>query len=84
MNTMSGYPPTHQSPGPSPAGRGWSQQPQPGFSPTGMPTQAYGSMQMPGSAGGYGHDQNSAGGWGQASASAYQRNPAANNSFGGY
>ena len=84
MNSMPGYPPAHHSPGPSPASRGWTQQPQGNFPPSGMPPQGYGNMQMPGSAGGYGHDQNPAAGWGQQPTSGYPRNPPTNNSFGGY
>lgn len=82
---MSGYPPTHHSPGPvsSPGARGYGQA-QGGFPSAGFPPQGYG--QMPGSAGGYGHDQNSAGGWGQGGTAGFPRNPSAgaNNGFAGY
>ena len=84
INSMPGYPTSHQSPGPSPAGRGWSHA-QGGFSGPGMAPQGYGNIQMPGSAGGYGQDQNSAG-WGQPSATGFSRNTAnnGNHSYGGY
>ncbi|MCJ1375162.1 hypothetical protein MMC20_006396 [Loxospora ochrophaea] len=84
MNSMSGYPANHQSPGPSPASRNWPQS-QGNFGGPGMPPQGYGNMQMPGSAGGYGPtDQNSAGSsWGPPSAGGFSRNPPAGN-FGGY
>ena len=82
MNSMPGYPPAHQSPGPSPAGRGWNQQPQGSFPSTGMPPQGHGNVQMPGSAGGYGHQPSYAGVWGDTAHSGYTRNQPTNNNFG--
>lgn len=85
-NSMSAYPPNHQSPmgGPSPGGRNWNQ-PQGGFGGPGMTPQGYGNVQMPASAGGYGRgDQNSSGGWGPQSAGGFPSNAPSNNFGGGY
>lgn len=84
-NSMSAFPPNHQSPmgGPSAGNRSWSQ-PQGGFGGPSMTPQGYSSVQIPGSAGGYGrNDQNSSGGWGPQSAGGFPSNAPSNN-FGGY
>ena len=89
MNSMPGYPPAHQSPGPgpSPAGRGWNQPPQGSFPPAGMPTQGHGNMQMPGSAGGYQQTYGHSGVWGESNfgrTGATHPHGQQTNNFGGY
>lgn len=85
-NSMSAYPPTHQSPmgGPSPGNRNWNQA-QGGFGGPGMTPQGYGNVQMPGSAGGYGRgdQQHSSGNWAPQSAGGFPSNTPSNN-FGAY
>ena len=84
-NSMSTYPPNHQSPmsGPNPASRNWNQ-PQGGFGGPGIASPGYGSVQMPGSASSYGRgEHNPSGGWAPQSTSGFPSN-GPNSNYGGY